>query len=90
MGRGNSPRDGAWGDLARRLELQVDGMAGSLLRRAQATTADECESGRNEAGEGERVPAGLKREMRDMDRRCGQLSRRACARVSDGLRGGRS
>jgi hypothetical protein len=65
-------------------------MAGSLLWRAQAAAADERESGRNEAGEGERVWAGLKREMGDMGRRCGQLSRRACAWVIDGLRGGRS
>jgi hypothetical protein len=50
----------------------------------------EGKSGQNEAGEGDRVRAGLKRELGDVGRRCGQGSRRACARVSGGSRGGRS
>jgi hypothetical protein len=48
MGKGSSPWDGARGDLAWCLELQVDGTAGVLLRQARAATADcvrESESG---------------------------------------------
>jgi hypothetical protein len=42
MGKGSSPRDGARGGSAQRLELQVDGTAGALLHRAWVAAA-ECE-----------------------------------------------
>jgi hypothetical protein len=42
---GSLPRDGARGDLARRLELRVAGMTGALLRRARPAAA-ERERGR--------------------------------------------
>jgi hypothetical protein len=55
--------------------------------------AAKCERGRcerNQAGERERVRAGLKKELGQVGRRCSRASRRACALVSGGSRGRRS
>jgi hypothetical protein len=49
-------------------------------------SARETKSGRNEAREGQRVRAGLKRELGNVGRQCDRLSRCACARVSSGCR----
>lgn len=50
-------------------------------------SAREDESGQIEAGEIERVRLGLKRELEDMGRRHGWVSRRECAHVSGISRG---
>jgi hypothetical protein len=67
-GIGSSPWVGTREGLAWRLVLRVAGTVGALLRRALGAAA-ERERGQNEAGEGERVRARLKRELEDMGRR---------------------
>jgi hypothetical protein len=62
--------------------------SGELGRRR--LSARGAESGRNEVGGRERVRARLKRELGDVGRRHGRVSRRACVRVNGGSRGGQS
>jgi hypothetical protein len=78
--------------LAWRLELQLAGTAGALLRRARAAATErerESESWRNEVGEGEPVRAGLKRELGNVGRRHGRVSR-ACVRACQRRYAGRT